>query len=151
MPRWHFPLWQSMVAVAVLAVLLAIIVPVGRVTEYVRLQRQMGTSIRCLNPTNPNVNPDDWDCAHFRTWVAYENVCFDPRLVNTVEMYRLRDDLDRKLKGNVDLDTLVWIWNRLAETGPHGKKYVERFRPIFEQCFPPQAAVPTAPASPPKP
>ena len=51
-------------------------------------------------------------------------------------MVRLRDDLDRKLKGKVDLDTLVWIWERLGQTGPGGKDYAERFRPMLDQCLP---------------
>ncbi len=64
---------------------------------------------------------------------------------------RLRDDLARRFAGPIDRDTLTWIWDRLARTGPHGTRYVERFRPKFEQCVAPQTGVPSASVSPPKP
>lgn len=152
MPRWHFPLWKSMIAVSLFAVLLAVcIVPMARITEYSRLQREMDASIRYLKPTNSlTLNLSVWDCAHTWTITAYCNVCFSPEHVSTVEMYRLREDLNRKLEGSVDLDTLRWIWDRLAQTGPHGKRYVERFRSQFEECFPQQYTIPSAPLSPPK-
>lgn len=130
-----------MAAVAVLAVLLGtFVVPVGRRFEFSRLARQMDTSIRYLRPTNfSGVSPTVWECAQVWTVTAYGNVCFSPEHVATAEMYRLRDDLERKLAGPVDLDTLTWIWDRLARTGPSGKRYVERFRPLLEECLPAKA------------
>jgi hypothetical protein len=51
-------------------------------------------------------------------------------------MYRLREDLEVKLKGNVDLGTLRWIWHRLGDTGPYGKRYTERYKSAFLNCLP---------------
>ena len=48
-------------------------------------------------------------------------------------MKRINNDLDTKLQGNVDIDTVDWIWHRLAATGPHGAQYVAKFEPIFRQ------------------
>jgi hypothetical protein len=117
------------------------IVPLGRQTEWRRLQNRMDSTIRYLRPTQPAaMNPSVWECAHGWVVTAYVNICFSPEHTATGEMYRLRDDLDKKLASGVDLDTLKWIWNRLGKTGPHGKRYIERHSPSFRDCFPPESS-----------
>jgi hypothetical protein len=138
-----------MIATALLAPFLAwFAAPLARIIEFQRVQRRMDAVIRNLRPSPlRNVNPTVWDCAHSITITAYVNICFGPGHVSTAEMYRLRDDLDRKFRDEIDLDTLVWIWERLAETGPHGRDYVARHNPLLLQCFP--APVPTIRLPPP--
>lgn len=138
-PKTQFSLARLLVIVAVAAVLLRIIiVPLGRQMEWVRLARQMDMPIRSLRPTQPNsIPPGVWDCAHGWVVTAYGNICFSPEHTDTAEMYRLRDDLKVKLNGQIDLGTLRWIWARLSETGPHGKRYTDRFGASFRECFPP--------------
>jgi hypothetical protein len=138
----RFTVARLMVAVAFVAVWLGFcIVPVWRQAEFHRLARQIDEPIRKLRATRPyEVSPSVWECAHNWTITAYCNVCFSPGHVRTEEMYRLREDVRRKLEGEINLDTLEWIWDRLAQTGPHGKRYVERFRPRFQECFPKPAA-----------
>jgi hypothetical protein len=119
MNRWGgLPVWKLMTVVALLALPMAFcLVPIHRQTEWSRLERQMDTSIRYLRPSDPStVDPAVWDHALGATITAYGNVCFSTEHVSIPEMYRLRDDLDAKLKGKVDLDTLVWIWERLGGT-----------------------------------
>jgi len=127
-----------MVAVAVLAAVMGFcVVPFGRQAEFLRIHRQLYDSIRDLKPSNQaSVSPAVWECASDWTITAYGNICFSPEHVETAEMYRLRDELNGKLGGFIDLDTLIWIWDRLAKTGPHGKQYIERYRPQFLECFP---------------
>jgi hypothetical protein len=143
----RFAVWKLMAAVAVLAVLLGtLVVPVGKRLEFLRLKRKIDTFIVYLRPTDPKgVDAAVWACAHRWTVTAYGNVCSSPEYVPAAEMDRLRDDLDRKLSGNVDVDTLAWIWDRLAQTGPYGSRYVERFRPQFEECFPAKAGTASSP------
>lgn len=43
-------------------------------------------------------------------------------------MCHFDEQLDEKLKGNVDLGTIEWIGERLAETGPHGQQYMAKWR-----------------------
>jgi hypothetical protein len=85
----------------------------------------------------PGMSPSVWECAWEWTSTAYGNVCFSEEHVRIEEMYRLRDELIPKLRGPIDPQTLVWIWARLAQTGPHGKRYVGRFKQVFLNCFPP--------------
>lgn len=136
--RLRISLARALAIVAIAALLLRfLIVPFGRQMEWSNLERRMDSSIRYLQPSAPNsINPCTWDCAH--TWVinAYCNICFSTEHTSTAEMYRLRDDLEGKLHGRIDLGTLKWIWHRLSETGPHGKRYTEEFEPSFRDCFP---------------
>jgi hypothetical protein len=147
---WRFSIWKLMVAVAVLSVLLGFcVLPVFELNAYHRLQRQTDTSIRYLRPTDPQaVSPVAWECASGWTITAYGNICFSPEHVSYAELCRFRDDLDRKLAGKIDPSTLIWIWDRLAETGPHGQRYVRRFKPIFlAECLPSLGSGPTTPPS----
>lgn len=75
-----------------------------------------------------------WKCATEAIETAYGNICFSPEHVSMAEMRRLRNDLDAKLRGPVDMATLAWIWNRLGETGPHGRRYIKRFKSLFHDC-----------------
>jgi hypothetical protein len=139
MPTLRISLAKALVIVALAAVLLSfLIVPFTRQMEWVRLFRQMETSLNVLKPAQPNsIGPGTWDCAHRWVVTAYCNICFSPQHTATAEMYRLRDDLGEKLNDRIDLETLKWIWIRLGETGPHGKRYTERFEPSFRDCLPP--------------
>jgi hypothetical protein len=133
---------RLMVAVAALGIVLGFcVLPLAKRSEYARLQQQMSDRIGSLKPSNPqSVNPSLWDCAAGWTVTAYWNICFSDEHVSREEMYRLRDDLDRKLGGEITPDTLKWIWRRLAQTGPHGKSYVTRFGPRFLECFTPSGS-----------
>jgi hypothetical protein len=43
-------------------------------------------------------------------------------------MRQFENDLDAKLKEDVDIDTLKWIGERLAKTGPNGAQYFPKVR-----------------------
>ena len=134
--RWSVA--KLMGFVALLSVPIAYLgVPVARQAEWMRLARGMEASIRDLRPGDPSiVTPAVWDQAQGAVITAYCNICFSPEHVSTPEMIRLRDDLERTLKGPVNLDTLIWIWGRLGETGPHGERYIDRHRSMIEPCLP---------------
>jgi hypothetical protein len=51
-------------------------------------------------------------------------------------MRRLRDGVMPKLRGPADIQTLAWIWDRLAQTGVDGKRYTNANWRDFEKCFP---------------
>jgi len=138
----RFSVWKLMVAIAILAVCLSyVLVPFSRQVEFNRLRAQMDDSIRNLQPTKGTaVSPIVWDCARNWTITAYGNVCFSRDHVATAEMYRFKDDLDKKLKGKIDLSTLLWIWERLAQTGPHGAQHVEAHRIQLQEYLPPTPA-----------
>jgi hypothetical protein len=138
------PLWKLIAAVALSAALLGLcIVPAARISAYSRLYRQLDDRVRALNPSDPLlVDPAAWDCAHGWAVTALANVCFSPEHVGFDEMRRLSDDLDVKLRGQVDLKALAWLWDRLGTTGPHGKEYTDTHRGAFFSCIPGHSAAP---------
>jgi hypothetical protein len=130
--------WKLMTIVALLSVpMVFCLVPVGREAEWRHVHREIDDRIRYLEPSDPSsVDPTVWETARGATITAYGNVCFSTSHVSMAEMYRLRRDLDAKLKGKVDLDTLIWIWERLGDTGPTGKSYSREKRPLLDQWLP---------------
>ena len=78
--------------------------------------------------------PQFRSAAPFAAWIR---VRVRAGVTATAEMYRFRDDLSEKLNDSVDLQTLNWIWIRLGETRPHGKRYTEQHEPSLRECFPP--------------
>ena len=48
-------------------------------------------------------------------------------------MKRFVQSLEERLSEPVDLDTIEWIWDQLQDTGPHGRRYVEDYRPEYRR------------------
>ena len=105
--------------------------------EWTAVYRQQDALLRNLRPTHPDkVDPVAWEHGHGWLMTAHCNVCF-PDYTSIAEMVRFRDDLERELAAKeVDLDTIHWIWDRLGETSPQGKGYIERREPLFRECIP---------------
>lgn len=125
-------------AILLLAVLLQFcIVPFYRHSEWSAIERRLDGQIRHLTPSDPSkVSIAAWDCARDWTTAAYNNICFSQHHVSTDEMRRFKRDLEGKLRGEVDLRTLIWIWDRLSKTGPTGKQYVRNQKDQFFRCLP---------------
>ena len=91
-------------------------------------QRKTHDLVNSLEHRRPSdVEPETWEAASGWTSNAYANICFSPDAVSLSELKRFTADLERELGKQVDLETTAWIWRRLAQTGPHGKQYVDRF------------------------
>ena len=151
----RFTVRWPIAVVALLAVLLAFwIVPVARRIERLNRQtehRQVAGEIRgAILPFESRVpvgvNPSVWACAVRETYTALFNICFawDPP-PSIEELYRLRNDLRAKLRDPVDIQSLEWIWDRVAHMGPAGKHAAKACRPTFEACFPQEDQMPESP------
>jgi hypothetical protein len=79
------------------------------------------------------VSDKTWDAAVRWTGIASANVCFSTSHVPLPEMKRFVKCLEKRMSEPVDLDTIEWIWDRLDETGPHGKRYVANWRPEYRR------------------
>lgn len=115
---------------------LAIAVPVGlrfwRLVSYARQQRIGAELIGALDERCPETVPKKtWDDATGWAITAYHNVCFSETHVTFDELVRFNHDARMKLAGNVDLHSIDWVWKRLAETGPHGQRYFDKFEPEY--------------------
>jgi len=124
-----------LVAFALIGVL-AFVAPVGfrfwRLVSYARQQRIGAELIGSLNERRPESVPTKtWDDATGWAITAYHNVCFSETHVTFDELVRFNHDAKMKLAGNVHLISIDWVWERLAETGPHGQRYFEKFEPEY--------------------
>jgi hypothetical protein len=81
----------------------------------------------------PGIDPHVWNEAVTVAYNAHGNVCYSPDAVPLEEMRRLREDMETKSQGPINLDTLDWLWTRLAYTGPHGLKYSTQMRPLGDE------------------
>jgi hypothetical protein len=79
------------------------------------------------------VDVEVWKIATSWTITAYENICFSEKHTSIDELRRFRVDVEKRLAGGVDLATTDWIWQRLAETGPHGQLYRRKFEPLYRE------------------
>src|SRR5262249_16174398 len=50
-----------------------------------------------------------------------------------------------RLRWPVRVETIEWIWDRFAQSGPYGKEYTDRFRPMMRQALFPPPPVPATP------
>ncbi|MFT5325421.1 MAG: hypothetical protein ACI8P0_003290 [Planctomycetaceae bacterium] len=106
-----------------------------------RMERQAVAEIFARMESEPpaGVSTRDWDQFLITVHIAYGNVTGSPfyqrdSFDTLAGMRRFRRDFDRHLAATdtVDVDTLRWIFYRLAEFGPRGKAYIEKLTPLFE-------------------
>jgi hypothetical protein len=80
-----------------------------------------------------DVPPAVWEEATTWAITAYANVCFSESHVPLDELRRFRVDSEERFEGEVNLATIDWVWQRLGETGPHGRQYRDRFEPQYRE------------------
>jgi hypothetical protein len=94
----------------------------------------------------PGVNEDRWRAAWYIAYNGFGNICFSPKHVSLEEIYRLKAEVQAKMREPATMASVRWFWNRLAETGPHGKQYIKQMAPLFnhamEQPSPDQKEMP---------
>ena len=116
--------------------ILAIAAPVGLgfwpLVSYARQRRIGAELIGSLIERRPVTVPKKtWDDATGWAITAYHNVCFSETHVTLDELVRFNHDARIKLAENIDLHSIDWVWKRLAETGPHGQRYFDKFSPEY--------------------
>ncbi len=116
-----------------------VIVPVGLLTwigrrafllsRYNRRSDEIRQKIQALRDRRPEaINPEFWEKCLAWAGIAEGNICFSEEHVSYERMCRFEEQLDEKLKEPVDLGTIEWIGDSLAETGPHGQQYMTIWR-----------------------
>lgn len=128
---------QSLAAWGFAAIVLCVIVPAIWLWPQIRYSQErraafdLVTGLQYRGP--PDVNSDIWELATSWAITAQANVCFSEKCVSFKELKKYRAELEERLAKNVDLATIDWIWKRLGETGPHGRKYQSRFEPQYRE------------------
>jgi hypothetical protein len=95
-------------------------------------------SVRSLEKRRPlDVSPHVWASAVWWIDTACANVFTHPRYTPTDEVRRFRIDFENRIQGPVDLKTIDWAWERIAETGDMGKEYRDRYETHYRQALEP--------------
>jgi hypothetical protein len=97
--------------------------------RYNQRSHKINEKIKSLEAQRPpDVGADLWnECVAWAS-IAHCNICFSEEHTTYEAMSGFEQQLDEKLKEPVDLPTIVWIGERLAETGPHGQQYMKKWR-----------------------
>ena len=106
--------------------------------RYNRRTERINEKIHSLLPRRPaDVSERQWaECVGWAS-IAHCNICSSEEHTSYEAMCRFEEQLDDKLQGEVDLDTIAWICERLAETGPHGRHYISMWREHWDILKPP--------------
>jgi hypothetical protein len=87
----------------------------------------------------PGVDANRWEATWVTAYNGFGNVCFSPNHASLREMHCLKAELEAKIRVPATLASVRWFWDRLAETGPHGKEYITRMTPLLEEAMEEQA------------
>lgn len=103
-----------------------------QVLTYSRHQRAtadliVSLKVRCP----PEVDAMIWDEATGWAITAYHNICFSDAHVPLAELKSFKHDVAERLTGDVDLNTVDWIWIRLEQASPYGREYAAKFEPVY--------------------
>jgi hypothetical protein len=105
--------------------------------QYYAKTHEISRRIQRLESDPPEgVDAHAWSSVTAATGIAFGNIFFGPQHASFEELDRFDTDLRARLARNPEpsLATLEWIWNRAGESGLHGREYVTRFRPLFEEA-----------------
>jgi hypothetical protein len=92
-----------------------------------RVFRQIEASIFSLDSKcPPSVRKDQWEIAVEWTGHLTGNSLL-PEEGDLGDLRRFQRQLEEKMRGDVDMTTIFWIWDRHAQLTPAGKRY-QRFR-----------------------
>jgi len=139
--RWGFrtkdPYKKTKLAIAIativfLAVLMRITFLVHQDIAYGRQVDAGMELLQSLDHRRPSATSEEvWECAVGWTGIAYPNVFFHRDFTPYEELFAFNKDLSDRLDGEVSLETIDWFWQRLAEAGPKGARYVSRYEPQY--------------------
>lgn len=108
-------------------------IPQMRYNQRSRRINQKIADLRAQQP--PDVRADLWNECIAWASIAHCNICFSEGHTTYEAMVRYEENLEEKLEGDVDLTTIEWIGERLAETGPHGQQYMEKWRKQWQSMI----------------
>jgi hypothetical protein len=122
---WFFRNLLTVVLVLAVAFLLWAVFRIAPEIRYNQRSRRINQKIWELETRRPHdISEKMWtECVAWAS-IAHANICFSERHASYQAMCDFEKQLDEKLKEDVNLSTIKWIGERLAETGPRGQKYM---------------------------
>lgn len=116
----------------------------GRIAARIWQTRTFHREVRHLQQTlepwrslpPPGIDAHVWrEAAGLVTATGVGNVCFSPSHVSLLELRRLQRDVEAEMaQGPVTPQKLDWLWQRLGQTGPRGRKYITQMQPLWDEA-----------------
>jgi hypothetical protein len=135
MPARRSNLARAMLLIALLGLVVAFLTSDGQ--RYLRASHRIGMAL-CSLPDRrpPEIPPRAWNNALASPSIACVNV-FVPGQVRLDELERFNAELEQKLQGEVGLETLDWIMDRLERTRaePGSRDGVRRYLVRMRQHY----------------
>ncbi|HWA26440.1 MAG TPA: hypothetical protein VG734_12340 [Lacunisphaera sp.] len=123
----------------ILALALVVGLPLGffmfRLEMHSRHYQRVEAEVRALGLKRPaDVSRDQWQFMIGWTVKDVANSLTSSSYVKSAKLAQFADELHIRCAGKVDIHTIDWIWDRIAEISPKiGKQYDERFRPTVPE------------------
>jgi hypothetical protein len=141
---------RTMIAVAILAVVLALLTPVfrvvGRMQAFSRQFGRMRAQIDRLVVTGPpGFDPQLWSKGAGWAYNYAGNIWFYHDSVSPDLMQQTSDAFETKLAGRIEPQTVLWLLDQIAATGRNGSSYDARFRVMAGQSLIPGWILQTTP------
>ena len=93
-------------------------------SRYGYTSERIRSKIASLRERRPaDVDAKRWEDSVGWATTASCNILFSEEHTPYESMRQFENDLDAKLREDVNIDTLKWIGERLGKTGPHGARY----------------------------
>ena len=131
--RWHqFSLQTLLLFVAVVAAMLSLYAVFVRPNvEHKRLVQRFDLCIEQLTQKRPtNVTRQQWSYVIGWTMNARGNCLTVRQWIDDYPRFRrFVEDLERKVEGNVGIETIDWIWDEIEQNSRPGKSYSNTYRP----------------------
>lgn len=96
--------------------------------ESLRIWNTINTLLRERRPQQ--VSPDEWNATIGWALTAQVNIFSSPENTSFQSMKKFGEQLDEKMRNENDSFTTEWFENQFEQTGPYGKQYIRRFRPM---------------------
>ena len=133
--RWYqFSLWQLLVAVVVLSILVSCCVRWYKSSEAWELDRQIRATVASLEKEcPPTMTRRQWESAvgWTRTLLANSLLRFEGEVD---EIRRFQSELHARTEQEVDMRTILWIWEQVGHLTPTGKEYQQKYeRQMLEE------------------
>jgi hypothetical protein len=128
--RFRVFLWVLFFAIGV-AFVTPVVRSVAQVQAFFRVHRQVKEKIQSLAVRcPPDVPSAQWQRAVDWTSNLISQEYFEPSGKDRDSLRELNDGLADKIKGNVDLTTLQWVWEQCEKKPRPSAEYAIRFRSI---------------------
>jgi len=130
--RWRWLLW-TIVGIVVLG-FCWVGWHVARAYAYTKeAERSFNALFITLREKRPqHISQDEWNLGVYWAVNAHTNVFIGEHGASFQSMKRFGDQLDDKLKAELDITIFDWIWDQLEQAGAAGKRYV-RFRQVYRE------------------